>query len=379
MDPWSGLPAAPRSGKDERDRLEEEGELNRADRLEKENHALRDRLSRLSQASLRIHESLDYPTVLQGVLDSARSLTGARYGVMTFLDDAGWPRDFLSSGLTAEADRRLWDLPEGIRIYEYLDTLSSPLRLPDLLGHFRSQGLPEVGPALGLGEPFSFLTAPILHGGERAGNLYLGGKEPGEAFSRQDEETLVLFASQAGMVIANARKYRGRAAGPGRPGDPDRHLPGGRGRVRPGVWRAGRRVLHAGRRKIRVTAPVGGSLPPYPPPIRFRFPSSFQADSSAPGVGTSRAGPDPAPGFFGKSSVYHSRQQKYHTEITQRSVSWNPDWIARGSLARRPFQGGQSGPQSASHNLTRAVLPIFTGSLRDRARIGGPLNRGDQG
>ena len=182
--------------------------MNRADRLEKENHALRDRLSRLSQASLRIHESLDYPTVLQGVLDSARSLTGARYGVMTFLDDAGWPRDFLSSGLTAEADRRLWDLPEGIRIYEYLDTLSSPLRLPDLLGHFRSQGFPEVGPALGLGEPFSFLTAPILHGGERAGNLYLGGKEPGEAFSRQDEETLILFASQAGMVIANAGRYR---------------------------------------------------------------------------------------------------------------------------------------------------------------------------
>ena len=182
--------------------------MNRADRLEKENHALRDRLSRLSQASLRINESLDYPTVLQGVLNSARSLTGARYGVMTFLDDAGCPRDFLSSGLTAEVDRRLWDLPEGIRIYEYLGSLASPLRLPDLLGHLRSQGLPEVGQALGLGEPFSFLAAPILHGGERAGNLYLGGKESDEEFSRQDEETLVLFASQAGMVIANARKYR---------------------------------------------------------------------------------------------------------------------------------------------------------------------------
>ena len=41
---------------------------------------LRDRLSRLSQATLRINESLDLDTVLQEVVDSARSLTGARYG-----------------------------------------------------------------------------------------------------------------------------------------------------------------------------------------------------------------------------------------------------------------------------------------------------------
>ena len=42
-----------------------------------------------SEASLRINESLDFGTVLRGVLDSARSLTGARYGVITLLDDAG--------------------------------------------------------------------------------------------------------------------------------------------------------------------------------------------------------------------------------------------------------------------------------------------------
>ncbi len=50
--------------------------------LQRENQALRDRLSRLSAASLRINESLDFETVLQGALDSACSLTGARYGVI---------------------------------------------------------------------------------------------------------------------------------------------------------------------------------------------------------------------------------------------------------------------------------------------------------
>ena len=40
--------------------------------LERENRALRERLSRLSAASLRINESLEFDTVLQEVLDSAR-------------------------------------------------------------------------------------------------------------------------------------------------------------------------------------------------------------------------------------------------------------------------------------------------------------------
>ena len=60
-----------------------EGEkLQNADERDREIAAMRDRLSRLSEASLRINESLDFDTVLQGVLDSARSLTGARYGAV---------------------------------------------------------------------------------------------------------------------------------------------------------------------------------------------------------------------------------------------------------------------------------------------------------
>ena len=58
-------------------------------------------MSRLSEASLRISESLDFDTVVQGVLDSARSLTGARYGVMTLLDDEGTVQDFQSLGMSA--------------------------------------------------------------------------------------------------------------------------------------------------------------------------------------------------------------------------------------------------------------------------------------
>ena len=88
--------------------------MEQADDQAREIAELRDRLSRLSQASLRINESLDFDTVLQGVLDSACSLTGARYGVITLLDESGRIQDFVTSGLTAEERQRFVELPEGL-------------------------------------------------------------------------------------------------------------------------------------------------------------------------------------------------------------------------------------------------------------------------
>ena len=58
-----------------------------SDQLHREVGALRERLSRPSEAVLRISESLDFDTALQGALDSARSLTSVRCGVTTLLDD----------------------------------------------------------------------------------------------------------------------------------------------------------------------------------------------------------------------------------------------------------------------------------------------------
>ena len=60
----------------------------------------------------------------------------------------------------------------------------------------------------------TFLGTPVLHLGERLGNIYLTEKEGGREFTLEDEETLVMFASQAGMAIVNARysdEHRARA------------------------------------------------------------------------------------------------------------------------------------------------------------------------
>ena len=177
-----------------------------ADDQAREIAELRDRLSRLSQASLRINESLDFDTVLQGVLDSACSQTGARYGVITILDESGQVQDFVTSGLTAEEHRRFTDLPEGMMFFQYLSNIQEPLRLRDFHSHIRSLGLPEFQPPMTVSTPLPFLAAPIRHLGESVGAFYVG--EKGLEFTPEDEETLVMFASQAALVIANARRHR---------------------------------------------------------------------------------------------------------------------------------------------------------------------------
>ena len=179
-----------------------------ADELMQENEALRERLSRLSKASLRINESLDFDDVLQSVLDSARSLAGARYGILTLLDETGQADDFLSSGLTPQDAQALWDLPDALKLFEHLGNITKPLRLPDLIGHIREFNLPEPPLPGDATLPLAFLAAPILHRGERVGNIFLAVTETGQAFTSEDEETLVMFACQAALVIANARRYR---------------------------------------------------------------------------------------------------------------------------------------------------------------------------
>ena len=180
--------------------------MKRPDDPMREIAALRERLSRLSEASLHITEDLDLDAVLQGVLDGARSLTGARMGGVTILDDSGQLQDFITSGLTDEDHQRFVNLPGGPEFFAYLSSLPEPLRLADLSAHTTALGLPEIGPPLG--PVGSFLGAPIRLRGVRAGNLYLSDKEGGGEFTQDDEETLAMFASQAAMAIANARRHR---------------------------------------------------------------------------------------------------------------------------------------------------------------------------
>ena len=182
-----------------------ESDTGRLDEPERADEARLQRLSRLGEASLRINKSLDFDTVLQEVVDSARALTGSRYGALTVNGETAELPAFFVSGLTREEHQGLWEMPEGLEFFEYLSGLDEPLRIPDVVGHLTSLGMPEFLPSVAA---TSLLVAPIRHRGAGVGTIYLAHEEPGREFGSEDEEALVMFASQAALVITNARQYR---------------------------------------------------------------------------------------------------------------------------------------------------------------------------
>ena len=102
-----------------RSRLGRGTPMNGPDETNREIQALRGRISALSAAILRISASLDLATVLQEVVDSARALTGARYGVIATIDETGDVREFVTSGFTPDEHRELAEWPDGPRLFAH--------------------------------------------------------------------------------------------------------------------------------------------------------------------------------------------------------------------------------------------------------------------
>ena len=155
----------------------------------------------LTAAILRIGASLNLDTVLREVVESARSLTGAAYGVIVPVDESGAPRDFVTSGFTAEQHRAMEEWPDRFRLFGHLRALEAPLRLPNLEAWVRGMGCAPFPVPCG-----AFQATPMRHWDAAVGGFFLGGKAGG--FTDADEEVLVLFAQQAAVALANARAHR---------------------------------------------------------------------------------------------------------------------------------------------------------------------------
>ena len=163
----------------------------------------REHISKLCRAILRINENLELDTVLNEVVDNARSLTKARFGVIATIDDLGAPPEFVVSGMSSgeKAEIKAW--PDVQRLFEHLRSLDGPIRLSDF-----SEYIGELGFAGGLPSCKTFLGTPMRHRGLDVGGFFLGTKESGESFTDEDELVLELFAAQAAIAIANARTHR---------------------------------------------------------------------------------------------------------------------------------------------------------------------------
>jgi signal transduction histidine kinase len=140
-------------------------------RVERQNHEL----LTLHAAALDIHSELALEPVLQKVVDQARQLLEARYGALSLIDDDNHVESFVTSGLSPEQRA----------------SLGSPI---------------ENGIEHGLLGPT--LAVPVHCLGPFRGNLYLAEKAAGEAFSAEDQESLVRFATTAAIAIDNAHLHQ---------------------------------------------------------------------------------------------------------------------------------------------------------------------------
>ncbi|MFZ4272039.1 GAF domain-containing protein [Streptomyces arboris] len=150
------------------------------------------RLPLLLEAVLSIGSDLGLRATLQQIVDTATTLTGARYGALGVLEpDQDRTEALYTTGMTeAERERVGQLLPER------------RAGLPSEGGGRDQGGGREQG-----GPPApAFLTAPIQVHTQLFGHLCLAEKSSGP-FSETDRALLHVLASQAGIAIGNARLY----------------------------------------------------------------------------------------------------------------------------------------------------------------------------
>ena len=160
-------------------------------------------ISTLSAAILRFSATLDLDTVLAEAVASARGLTASRYGAIIIVDEKGAPKDFVLSGFTPDEEQEAVVWPDNARAFQWFSELQGPLRVADMAAHLRSLDVSPLGML-----PQTWLVTPMRHRDVDVGIFFLAEKGDCEEFTDDDEEVLVLFASQAAAAISNARTHR---------------------------------------------------------------------------------------------------------------------------------------------------------------------------
>jgi signal transduction histidine kinase len=160
------------------------------------------RLARLLDAGRALVAELDPLAVLDGILATAREVTGARYAALGILDEQRTSLDrFVTVGVDEQTRATIGDLPRGRGVLGVLITEPKPLRLTNVSEHPLSYGFPDGHPPMR-----GFLGVPIVIRGAAWGNLYLTEKQDGD-FTEADEEAAMILADWAATAIENARLY----------------------------------------------------------------------------------------------------------------------------------------------------------------------------
>jgi two-component system, NarL family, sensor histidine kinase DevS len=162
-----------------------------------------DRLRAVLDAAIAVSSELSLDAVLQRIVESAASLTGAQYAALGVINPSRQALErFVVTGMDDATREAIGDVPRGRGILGVLIRDAKPLRLDDLSADPRSVGFPPHHPPMR-----TFLGVPVLLRGVAYGNLYLTEKAGGGPFTEEDQEIVQLLAGQAAVAIENARLY----------------------------------------------------------------------------------------------------------------------------------------------------------------------------
>jgi transcriptional regulator with GAF, ATPase, and Fis domain len=129
------------------------------ERREDEVHQRSEQLAALHKAALTLTKEIDLPTVLQSVVDEARTLVKAQYGALGVLDqESNYIDQFIVSGITPQQRALLGAPPRGHGLLGALIKTGEPIRVPKISEDPRSVGFPPSHPPMRslLGVPISF-------------------------------------------------------------------------------------------------------------------------------------------------------------------------------------------------------------------------------
>jgi signal transduction histidine kinase len=160
-------------------------------------------LYQVSRAVLAVNRQLSVRDVLQVIVQSARSLSGARYAALGVPDEQGSFAEFVTDGISAQQEKAIGPLPRQHGMLGVLLKEGKPQRLANIQADPRFGGWwPAAHPDL-----TDFLGVPIKDDAEVLGIIFVANKTVPGGFTARDERLLGLFAAHAAIALINARLY----------------------------------------------------------------------------------------------------------------------------------------------------------------------------
>ncbi len=160
------------------------------------------RLASMVDISLALGQELSLSDLLTLIVESARTVLGARYAALGVLNMTHTGlAEFVTAGLSDAEKAAIGRLPHGMGLLGALIDDPQALRLTHITDDPRSVGFPLHHPPMD-----SFLGVPIVIHGVVFGNLYLTDKVDGP-FTAEDEQVAHSFALLVAVAIENINRY----------------------------------------------------------------------------------------------------------------------------------------------------------------------------